>query len=72
MARSKKEPKKKLNLKKSRIRAFFLSIETKKKEQKDEIDKGSEDLYQDGMVYIQMKLPVRKITKGFEDKLEKL
>lgn len=70
MASFKKEPKKKLNLKKSRIRAFFLSIETKKKEKKDEIDKASDELYQDGMVYIQMKLPVNKITNDFEDKLE--
>ena len=58
-----------LVLKKRRIRAFFLSIEKKKR--KDEVvDESAEDLYEDGMVYIQMRLPVDKITKSFEDKLK--
>jgi ribosomal protein S18 acetylase RimI-like enzyme len=61
--------KKKLDLKKRKIRAFFLSIE-KKKKQKLEVDKVVEELYQDGMVYIQMRLPVEKITKEFEEKLK--
>ncbi len=61
--------KKKLDLKKRKIRAFFLSIETKKK-QKVEVDRAAEELYQDGMVYIQMKLPVEKITNEFENKLK--
>ncbi|UCD01575.1 MAG: GNAT family N-acetyltransferase [Promethearchaeota archaeon] len=61
--------KKKLDIKKRKIRAFFLSIETKKK-QKREVDKAVEELYQDGMIYIQMRLPVEKITKNFEDKLK--
>jgi len=73
MSESHLERKKKLDLKKRKIRAFFLSIETKKKK-KLEVDKAAEDLYQDGMVYIQMKLPVEKITKEFEvnlkDKIE--
>lgn len=64
------ERRKRLDLKKRKIRAFFLSIETKKK-QKVEVDKAVEDLYQDGMVYIQLRLPVEKITKEFEDKLKK-
>ena len=68
MPRSKLELRKKFNLKKRRIRALFLSIETKKK-QKEVVDKTTEELYQDGMVYIQMRLPVEKITKEFEDKL---
>ncbi len=63
------EIKKRLDLKKRKIRAFFLSVETKKK-QKEEVDKDTEELYQDGMVYIQMRLPVEKITKRFEDKLK--
>ncbi|MFX0002971.1 MAG: GNAT family N-acetyltransferase [Candidatus Hodarchaeota archaeon] len=58
-----------LDLKKRKIRAFFLSIETKKKENV-EVDKEVVDLYQDGMVYIQMRLPVEKINKEFEDKLK--
>lgn len=69
MARTNLEHKTRFNLKKRRIRAFFLSIETKKKH-KEEIDKTSEELYQDGMVYIQMRLPVEKITTKFEDNLK--
>ncbi len=69
MSESHLERKKKLDLKKKKIRAFFLSVETKKKK-KLEVDKATEELYQDGMVYIQMKLPVEKITKEFEDKLK--
>ena len=63
------ERKRKLDLKKRKIRAFFLSIQTKKKK-KEEIDETAEELYQDGMVYIQMRLPVEKITKEFEDTLK--
>ena len=69
MSRSKLESQKKFDLKKRRIRAFFLSIETKKK-RKEEIDSTTEESYQDGMIYIQMRLPVEKITKEFEDKLK--
>jgi len=68
MTRTNTEHKKRFDLKKRRIRAFFLSIETKKK-QKEVVDKTSEELYQDGMVYIQMRLPVEKITNQFEEKL---
>ncbi|MFX1376603.1 MAG: GNAT family N-acetyltransferase [Promethearchaeota archaeon] len=69
MTGSKFEIRKRINLKKKRIRALFLSIETKKK-QKEIVDGVTEELYQDGMVYIQMRLPVEKITKEFEDKLK--
>ncbi len=72
MSQSKLERKKRLNLKKRKIRAYFLSIETKKKH-KVEVDKVAEELYQDGMVYIQMKLPVEKITnveKNLKEKIE--
>jgi ribosomal protein S18 acetylase RimI-like enzyme len=69
MPEPKLEHKKKLDLKKRKIRAFFLSIETKKK-QNVEVDKATDELYQDGMVYIQMKLPVEKITKEFEEELK--
>ena len=69
MSQSKLERKKRLNLKKRKIRAYFLSIETKKKH-KVEVDKVAEELYQDGMVYIQMKLPVEKITNEFEKNLK--
>ncbi|MFX0006428.1 MAG: GNAT family N-acetyltransferase [Promethearchaeota archaeon] len=69
MSQPKLERKRRLDLKKRKIRAFFLSIETKKK-QDEEVDKKSEELYQDGMVYIQMRLPVDKITTEFETKLK--
>jgi len=69
MSQPKLERKKRFDLKKRKIRAFFLSIETKKK-QKAEVDKEVEDLYQDGMVYLQMRLSVEKITKEFENKLK--
>ncbi|MCK4379907.1 MAG: GNAT family N-acetyltransferase [Candidatus Lokiarchaeota archaeon] len=69
MSKSKIELKKRLDLKKRKIRAFFLSIETKRKH-KVEVDRAAEELYQDGMVYIQMKLPVENITNEFEKKLK--
>ncbi|MHA2392374.1 MAG: GNAT family N-acetyltransferase [Promethearchaeota archaeon] len=69
MPESKLERRKKLDLKKRRIRAFFLSIETKKR-RKEVVNNITEELYQDGMVYIQMKLPVEKITNEFEGKLK--
>ncbi|MFX1500881.1 MAG: GNAT family N-acetyltransferase [Promethearchaeota archaeon] len=69
MANSKHEIKKKLDLKKRKIRAFFSSIETKKK-QKIDVDKSADELYRDGMVYIQMRLPVEKISGEFGAELE--
>ena len=66
---SKREHQTKLDLKKRRIRAFFLSIE-KKKKKKEVVDESVEELYEDGMIYIQMKLPVDKITEAFENKLK--
>ncbi len=69
MSQPKLDRKRKLDLKKRKIRAFFLSIETKKK-QDVEVDKEAEELYQDGMVYTQMRLPVEKITKEFEAELK--
>ncbi|NVM36116.1 MAG: GNAT family N-acetyltransferase [Candidatus Lokiarchaeota archaeon] len=69
MSKSKLDARKRLELKKRKIRAYFLSIETKKKH-KVEVDRVAEELYQDGMVYIQMKLPVEKITNEFENELK--
>ena len=66
---SKLERSKKVDLKKRRIRALFLSIE-KKKKHKDIFDENIEELYKDGMVYIQMKLSVKNITKEFEEELK--
>lgn len=69
MPSSKLRRKKKLDLKKRRIRAFFLSVEKEKKKEVV-LDESAEELYEDGMVYIQMRLPVSKITKEFEEKLK--
>ena len=69
MPSSKLGSKKKLDLKKRRIRAYFFSIETKKKEE-EVLDESAEELYKDGMVYIQMRLPANKITNEFEEKLK--
>ena len=66
---SKLERSKRVDLKKRRIRAFFLSIE-KKKKRKEFVDEKVEEPYKDGMIYIQMRLPVDKITKAFENKLK--
>jgi len=69
MSGSKLDFKNRLDLKKKRIRAFFHSIEAKKK-RKEELDKTAEEIYRDGMVYVQMRLSVNKITEEFEDKLK--
>jgi ribosomal protein S18 acetylase RimI-like enzyme len=69
MSGSKLDIKNRLDLKKKRIRAFFHSIEAKKKH-KEELDKTAEEIYRDGMVYVQMRLPVDKITAEFENKLK--
>ena len=50
----------KLNLKKRKIRSYFLSVD--KKDQKEEVE---------SLEYIQMKLPVSDITSEFEEKLTK-
>lgn len=69
MPGSKLDIKSRLDLKKKRIRAFFLSIEAKRK-RKEGLDKTAEEIYRDGMIYVQMRLPVDKITKEFEDELK--
>ena len=50
----------KLNLKKRKIRSYFLSVD--KKDKKEEVE---------SLEYIQMKLPVSDITSEFEEKLTK-
>ncbi|TET04530.1 MAG: GNAT family N-acetyltransferase [Promethearchaeota archaeon] len=50
----------KLNLKKRKIRSYFLSVD--KKDQKEEVE---------SLEYIQMKLPVSDITSELEEKLTK-
>ena len=59
--------KRKLNLKKSHIRSFFLAFE-KKDKTKREIEN---DLLTKGLEYIQMKLPVSALTPEIEVELKK-
>ena len=59
--------KRKLNIKKSQIRSFFLAFE-KKDITKEEIEN---DLLTEGLEYIQMKLPVSAITPEVEENLKK-
>jgi len=59
--------KKPLKFKKRIIRTLFLNIE--KEKEKGEISDLQEKVL-DGMAYIQMKLPVERITKDFERDLE--
>jgi ribosomal protein S18 acetylase RimI-like enzyme len=63
------KPKSKLDLKKGRIRAFFSSLEGRElteQKRKSQV----QEILDEGMVYLQMKLPVEKITKDFEEQLK--
>ena len=55
-----------LQLKKRRLRNYFISIETGKKSEKEIEDK----LASEGLEYIQMRLPVDKITPEFEAEMK--
>jgi ribosomal protein S18 acetylase RimI-like enzyme len=57
----------KLSFKKKVVRNFFLSYEKKIKSEK-EIENELETI---GMEYIQMKLPIEKITEEYEDEIRK-
>ncbi|TXT65354.1 MAG: hypothetical protein BAJALOKI3v1_110056 [Promethearchaeota archaeon] len=61
-------PVSKIELKKNRIRAFFHTLETEKKE-KGEISEELQKVEKEGMEYIQLKLPVERITDEFENNL---
>ena len=58
--------KKSLNLKKNTLRSLFIYLEKRKDSLSTEIDKR----VLEGMVYIQMRLPVDKITDEFEQKIK--
>ena len=55
-----------LQLKKRRLRNYFISIETGKKSEKEIED----ELASEGLKYIQMRLPVDKITPEFEAEMK--
>jgi len=56
-----------ISLKKRMVRSFFLAFE-KKDKTKEDIES---ELNTTGMKYIQMRLPIEKITKQFEDDIKK-
>jgi len=58
----------KLDLKKRRIREFFSTFKPKHKDK--DISEIQQEVLQKGMIYIQVRLPVEKITKDFEDSLK--
>jgi GNAT superfamily N-acetyltransferase len=60
----------KLDLKKRRIREFFSTFKSGHKDKGPEINEIQEEAYKKGMIYTQMRLPVDKITKEFEDALK--
>ena len=60
--------KKKLNLKKRALRSYFLHIE--KDSGKEKITDLQKQILNNGMVYLQMRLPIEKITKEFENTLK--
>ncbi|MFO8017335.1 MAG: GNAT family N-acetyltransferase [Promethearchaeia archaeon] len=53
-----------MNLKKNRIRRFFLRLEGE--EEEEEKQAKEEDALEQGLTYIQMKLPIQKITEEME------
>jgi ribosomal protein S18 acetylase RimI-like enzyme len=65
MSKIKPEWKKKLNFKKIALRRLFLNLD-----KTDEVDSAHEKLLQ-GMRYIQMRLPIEKITREYEENIEK-
>ncbi|MFX0187068.1 MAG: GNAT family N-acetyltransferase [Candidatus Hodarchaeota archaeon] len=60
---------KKLDLKKKRIREFFSTFKLKPHHENKKISEIRDEIFEEGMVYIQMKLPVNRITKKFADSL---
>ena len=60
-------PKSKIDFKKERIKDFFLLLKSKKQ---DDLDEKEKEILQNGMIYIQMRLPIENITKEFEDLLK--
>ena len=69
MHKKKIDIKQKFNLKKIALRSYFLHFE--KDSGKDKITDLQKQILNDGMVYLQMRLPIEKITKEFENTLRK-
>lgn len=60
----------KLDLKKKRIREFFSTFKLKSKHRDKNFNEIREEILEEGLIYIQMKLPVDRITKKFEAALK--
>jgi RimJ/RimL family protein N-acetyltransferase len=60
----------KFDLKKRRIREFFSTFKPKHKHKDKDISEIQKEVLEQGMIYIQVHLPVEKITKEFEDSLK--
>ena len=67
MYKKKIDIKQKLNLKKKALRSYFLHLE--KDSGKGKITDLQKQILNNGMVYLQMRLPIEKITKEFENTL---
>ena len=61
-------PQTRASFKQNRIRTFFLSFESSPKKN-DSVEEIQEEIEETGLTYIQMRLPVEKITPEFEAKL---
>jgi hypothetical protein len=68
MSQKSKGLKRKLDFKKKALRTYFLHIEESGK--KGEISKIQKEILDQGMVYLQMRLPIDKITKEYENSLK--
>ncbi len=69
MQKKKIDIKQKLSLKKKALRSYFLHIE--KDSGKDKITDLQKQILNNGIVYLQMRLPIEKITKEFENTLRR-
>jgi ribosomal protein S18 acetylase RimI-like enzyme len=68
MCAKKLDLRKKINLKRKALRTYFLHIE--KDSQMGEVSELQREILEKGMVYLQMRLPIDKITKDFERALK--
>ncbi|NHJ21123.1 MAG: GNAT family N-acetyltransferase [Candidatus Lokiarchaeota archaeon] len=68
MCAKKLDLRKKINLKRKALRTYFLHIE--EDSQKGEVSELQREILEEGMVYLQMRLPIDKITKDFENSLK--
>ncbi len=68
MSQKGKGLKRKLDFKKKALRTYFLHVEESGK--KGEISKIQKEILDQGMVYLQMRLPINRITNEYENSLK--